>query len=295
MVLLLNSAVRRLIINADDFGFTGGVNRAIVKAHLEGIVTSATLMANAPAFDQAVTLAATAPDLSVGCHVILIDGSSLLPRSQVSTLLEGRDNTNFYRSAGALAWRTLTGRIDPAQIELEAVAQIRKLQSAGISVTHIDTHKHTHILPQVLRPLLRAAQTCGVRKIRNPFGRMLLAGLLRYASLWKRWIEFRTLQTLARSFRETVKNVGMITADGTIGIVATGALDEKLFRALIENLPDGTWEFVCHPGYNDPELQSLRTRLRKSREQELEILIAPATRELLQRNSIELISYHGLT
>ena len=87
----------------------------------------------------------------------------------------------------------------------------------------------------------------------------------------------------------------MITTDGIIGMVAAGALDEELFRSLIENLPDGTWEFVCHPGYNDPELQSLRTRLRKSREQELEILTAPATRELLQRNSVELISYHDLT
>src|SRR5256886_3900217 len=287
--------MRRLIVNADDFGLTNGINSAILKAHFEGIVTSATLMANGSAFDQAVSLTASAPSLSIGCHVMLVDGSSLLQPARVATLLAGRDSTSFCRSAGALAWRAIARRIDPAQIELEAVAQIRKLQSAGISVTLIDTHKHVHILPQVLRPLLRAAQTCGVRKIRNPFGRMLLAGLLRYASLWKRWIEFRTLQTLARSFRETVMNAGMITADGTIGIVATGALDEKLFRALIENLPDGTWEFVCHPGYNDPELQSLRTRLRKSREQELEILTAPTTRELLQRNSIELISYHDLT
>jgi hopanoid biosynthesis associated protein HpnK len=284
--------VRRLIINADDFGLTAGINRAILEAHLEGIVTSATLMANGPAFDQAVPLAAAAPDLSVGCHVMLVDGSSLLQPARVPTLLAGRD---FYRSAGTLAWRAITRRIDPAQIELEAVAQIRKLQSAGISVTHIDTHKHVHILPQVLRPLLRAAQTCGVRKIRNPFGRMLLAGLLRYASLWKRWIEFRTLQTLARGFRETAKNAGMITTDGTIGIVATGALDKELFRSLVENLSDGTWEFVCHPGYNNSDLQSLQTRLRKSREQELEILTAPATRELLQRNHIELISYHDLT
>jgi chitin disaccharide deacetylase len=100
---------------------------------------------------------------------------------------------------------------------------------------------------------------------------------------------------MARNFRQTASKAGMITTDGTIGMVATGALDEKLFRALIENLPDGTWEFVCHPGYDDAELQSLQTRLRKSREQELEILTAPATRELLQRNSVELISYHDLT
>lgn len=287
--------MRRLIINADDFGLTGGINRAIVKAHLEGIVTSATLMANAAAFDQAVTLAATAPDLSVGCHVVLVDGSPLLPPSQVPTLFEGRDSTNFYRGSGALAWRTLTGRIDPAQIELEAAAQIRKLQSAGISVTHIDTHKHTHILPQVVRPLLRAAQTCGVNKIRNPFGPVRLAGLIRHPGLWKRGIEFRALHATAKAFRNAVKKTGMVVTDGTIGMVGTGALSKELFCSLIENLPDGTWEFVCHPGYNDKELQCLRTRLRESREQELEILTAPATRKVLERSQVELISYHDLT
>jgi predicted glycoside hydrolase/deacetylase ChbG (UPF0249 family) len=185
--------------------------------------------------------------------------------------------------------------MNPAEIELEAVAQIRKLQSAGISVTHLDTHKHTHILPQVLRPLLRAAQACGVRKIRNPFEPLRPATLLQRPGLWKRWVVFRTLHTLARVFRQIVKTAGMTTTDGTIGIVATGALDNELFRALIENLPDGTWEFVCHPGYHDAELQTQQTRLQKSRDQELEILTAPSTRELLQRNHIELISYHDLT
>jgi len=286
--------VRRLIINADDFGLTAGINRAILKAHLEGIVTSATLMANGPAFDQAVPLAAGTPDLSVGCHVELVDGSSLLPASQVSTLIQGRERARFYRSSSTFAWRTIIGRINPAQIELEAVAQIRKLQAAGISVTHVDTHKHIHILPQVLQSLVRAAQTCRVRKIRNPFEPLRISPI-RHPLLWKRWIQFRTLSTMARTFRDTARKAGMITTDGSIGMVATGALDNELFRSLIENLSDGTWEFVCHPGYNDPELQSLRTRLRKSREQELEILTAPATRELLQRNNIELISYHDLT
>jgi hopanoid biosynthesis associated protein HpnK len=287
--------VRRLIINADDFGLTAGVNRAIMKAHFEGVVTSATLMANGPAFDEAVTRAASAPHLGVGCHVAVLDGSSLLGPSQVPTLIEGQQSSRFYQESGAFAWRTVTGRIHPAEIELETVAQIRKLQSSGIPVTHIDTHKHMHILPQVLRPLLRAAQTCGVRKIRNPFEPLRLAGLIRHPGLWKRWIEFRTLSTLSHAFRQSVKNAGLLTTDGTIGIVATGALDEKLLHTLVENLPDGTWEFVCHPGCNDSALQSLQTRLRKSREQELGILTAPATRELLQRNHIELISYHDLT
>ena len=286
--------MRRLIINADDFGLTTGINRAILKAHLEGVVTSTTLMANAPGFSQAVTMVESAPRLGVGCHVVLLDGASQLSPSQVHTLMGRRERTAFYRSSGAFAWRIVTGAINPAQIELEAAAQIRSLQAAGISVTHLDTHKHTHILPQVLRPLLRAAKTCGIRKIRNPFEPLRLSGLFRQPRLWKRWIEFQTLSAFARSFSDMVKNAGMITTDGTIGMVATGAWNQKLFQSLIESLPDGTWELVCHPGYNDSELQRLPTRLQKSRENELAILTASGTRELLERNQVGLISYRDL-
>ena len=286
--------MRRLIINADDFGLTTGINRAILKAHLEGVVTSTTLMAIVPGFDQAVTMVESAPRLGVGCHVVLLDGASQLSPSQVHTLMGGRERTAFYRSSGTFARRIVTGAISPAQIELEAAAQIRRLQAAGISVTHLDTHKHTHILPQVLRPLLRASLTCGIRKIRNPFEPLRLSGLFRQPRLWKRWIEFQTLSAFARSFSDMAKNAGMITTDGTIGMVATGAWNQKLFQSLIESLPDGTWELVCHPGYHDSELQRLPTRLQKSRENELAILTASGTRELLERNQVGLISYRDL-
>ena len=286
--------MRRLIINADDLGLTTGINRAILKAHLEGVVTSTTLMANAPGFHQAVTMVESAPKLGVGCHVVLLDGASQLSPSQVHTLMGGRERTAFYRSSGAFARRVVTGAINPAEIELEAAAQIRSLQAVGISVTHLDTHKHTHILPQVLRPLLRAAKICGIRKMRNPFEPLRLSGLFRQPGLWKRWIEFQTLSSFARSFSDMVKNAGMVTTDGTIGMVATGAWNQKLFQSLIESLPDGTWELVCHPGYNDSELQRLPTRLQKSREDELAILTASGTRELLERNQVGLISYRDL-
>ena len=284
--------MRRLIINADDFGLTGGINRAILQSHLEGVVTSATLMAGANAFEDAVSLTAFAPRCSIGCHITLLDGASLLQASEIPTLIEGG---NFYASVGMFAPRAIRGRINPAEIEIEAVAQIRRLQDAKISVSHVDTHKHTHILPQILRPLLQAAQACGVRRIRNPFEPLRPASLAGHPGLWKRWIVFRTLHALARVFRQTVNDAGMITTDGTIGMVATGALDNEQFRGLIENLPEGTWEFVCHPGYLDAELRSQQTRLQKSREQELNILTSPSTRELLQRNHIELISYHDVT
>jgi hopanoid biosynthesis associated protein HpnK len=290
--------MRRLIVNADDFGFTSGVNRAIVEAHTHGIVTSSTLMANGPAFEGAVKLAKTVPDLSVGCHVVLIDGQPLLDTKRLATLTASQDGGNQFRdSLKIFAARALTGRLDSAEIEAESTAQIHKLQSAGISVSHVDTHKHTHLFPSVLRPLLRAARACGVHAVRNPFGprRPLRSGeLLVRPNLWTRYAEVRILRTLAGKFRRTAKEEGFATPDGTLGVVVTGVLDEKLFRHIAAIIPEGTWEFVCHPGYNDEELQRANTRLRLSRETELRVLTMPEVRVLLADSEIELISYRDL-
>jgi chitin disaccharide deacetylase len=295
---LLDWRVRRLIVNADDFGFTAGVNRAIVEAHRHGIVTSSTLMANGTAFDDAVRLAQTAPNLSIGCHVVLIDGQPVLDARNARFLASLRSGTAGFRDNLKLfIARALTGLLDSGEIEAEVTAQIRKLQSAGIDVSHVDTHKHTHLFPAVLRPLLRAAKACGVRAIRNPFGprRPLRSGeLLARPKLWTRYAEVQVLRTLAARFRDSAQRAGLQTTDGTLGIEVTGALDEKLFRAIAEVIPDGTWEFVCHPGYNDDDLKSSNTRLRESRQAELRVLTMPDARELLSNQGISLISYRDL-
>jgi predicted glycoside hydrolase/deacetylase ChbG (UPF0249 family) len=195
------------------------------------------------------------------------------------------------------AARALAGQLDGSEIENEASAQIRKVQSAGLTVSHIDTHKHTHLFPAVLRPLLRAARNCGVRAVRNPFGPrkpLRSSELLRRPGLWTRYAEVKLLRGLAAKFRDAANREGLLTTDGTLGIVVTGALDEKLFRAVAEIIPEGTWEFVCHPGHNDDDLKRASTRLRESREAELRVLTMPETRELLSSQAIALISYHEL-
>ncbi len=291
--------MRRLIINADDFGFTTGINRAIVEAHTRGIVTSSTLMATGQAFDNAVNSAKTVPLLSVGCHVVLIDGEPVLDAKQLPSLALAHSDAGHFRDGlKSFAARAFTGRLDPGEIEVEASAQIRKLQSAGLSVSHVDTHKHTHMFPAVLRPLLRAAKACGVCAIRNPFGpsKPLRSGeLLTRPNLWTRYAEVRILGALSARFRDSARAEGVVTPDGTLGIVVTGALDEKLFRAIAAITPEGTWEFVCHPGYNDNDLKSAKTRLRESRESELRILTMPDARQLLLNQGITLISYRELT
>jgi chitin disaccharide deacetylase len=290
--------VRRLIVNADDFGFTAGINRAIVEAHTRGIVTSTTLMANERAFDEAVRSAATVPGLSVGCHVVLIDGVPVLDAEQLPSITTSDSSGSRFRDGlKSFAARALAGRLNLREIELEVSAQIRKLQSAGVSVSHVDTHKHTHLFPAVLRPLLRAARACGVRAVRNPFGpsKPLKSGaLLARPGLWTRYAEVRILRTLAAKFRDAARREGFVTPDGTLGIVVTGALDEKLFRGIAAIIPEGTWEFVCHPGYNDADLSSARTRLRQSRETELQVLTMPEARQLLLDQGITLISYRDL-
>lgn len=309
--------MRRLIINADDFGLTSGVNQAIIEAHQNGVVTSSTLMANGRAFREAVELAKQSPNLSVGCHVVLVDGHPVSRPEQVRTLLVPTEPSSplrrgsvrsvsasmspenkFYDGFGNIAIRSLRGKIPASQVEEEVTAQIRKIQGSGIHVSHVDAHKHTHMLPGVAGAIMRAASACGVRAIRNPFlpiTPLIFAHVMRRPKLWKRYTEVTLLRKYRDSFQKRVKEIGMVTTDGSFGVVVTGALDEDLFRAIIGSIPDGTWEFVCHPGYNDAELGLVRTRLRESRVKELGVLTSEFARQTLAKHHIELISYRDLT
>ena len=286
---------RRLIINADDFGLTGGVNRAIAEAHSRGVVTSATLMATGAAFDDAIARAKENPRLGVGCHVLLVDGTPASPAAALPSLVNG---DQFQNSLARFAHAALRARLNASEITVEVAAQIQKLQKAGVEVSHVDTHKHTHMFPAVLRPLLEAARQCGVRAVRNPFAPLkplAWAHLARRPKLWTRYSEVRALRGFFAGFRRTVAEMGMRTTDGSFGVLGTGALDEKLFASICGCIPEGTWEFVCHPGYNDTALSGVRTRLRASREAELKILTSADAKQTLERHGIEPISYRELS
>jgi hopanoid biosynthesis associated protein HpnK len=287
--------VRRLILNADDFGITRGVNRAILESHRTGVLTSATLMANAGAWSEAVQLAQENPKLGVGCHVVLVDGAPVTDPARLATLVTG--SGEFSRSIGVLARRTLFGRIHPNEVEFEATAQFQKLQKAGVTLTHFDSHKHAHLFPALLEPMLRAARACGIRAVRNPFEPLhpLTTEFLRKRpGLWKRFVQAKLLRELQPAFRRLVARAGLRTTSGTIGIIVTGELDEQVLEQLITGMPEGTWELVCHPGYDDEELHAIRTRLWRSREIERQALMSPETRRMLEQKGVELISYREL-
>src|SRR5690349_6307156 len=120
-------------------------------------------MANGPAFNDAYHLAKDLPQLSIGCHIVLIDGEPIVPSEKIHSLTQ---SNRFRDSLKSFAARAVTGRIDPEEVVAEGTAQITKIQAAGINVSHFDTHNHTHLFPKILRPLLRAAAGCGVRAVR---------------------------------------------------------------------------------------------------------------------------------
>jgi predicted glycoside hydrolase/deacetylase ChbG (UPF0249 family) len=282
-----------LIVNADDFGLTAGVNRAIIEGSRAGIVTSATMMANASAYEEAATLATATSNLHTGCHVVLIDGQPIA--SEAQTLING---SNRFRSSLKEFARAAVGKkLSAAEIQKEAEAQISRIQSAGITVTHVDSHKHTHMFPQVLRPVLRAARALGVYAVRNPFEPLRawpLAGTLGAPGMWLRCAGVMSFQLFAREFHKAVREEGMYTTDGTVGIAATGMLNQKTLSGILTALPEGAWELVCHPGYSDDDLRAAGTRLLKSREIELEALTSAETKSLLERQNIQLMSYAEL-
>lgn len=263
---------RCLILNADDFGLTPGINRAIAELFHAGALTSTTLMPCGPAFDDAVTISRSNPGLGVGCHIVLTDGSPVCAPSEIPSLL-GPDGKSFRASLLDFQVALLAGRIKEDEILREVLAQIDKLQRAGFSVTHVDTHKHTHIFPRVARPLLAAAERMGVTAVRNPFEESWSRSLGHPALL--RQIEIAALHRLRRKFAALpqIRSGTVVTTDGTIGMSATGRLDRSTLEAILQRMPEGTWELVLHPGYSDAALDGVKTRLRETREVELRALL----------------------
>jgi predicted glycoside hydrolase/deacetylase ChbG (UPF0249 family) len=273
--------VKRLIVNADDFGLTAGVNRAILQLNARGSLTSATLMAVANATHEAMALAPRT-SLGVGCHIVLVDGtpvlSSLRDIPSITNLFDGRFPSTlggFLRKVYGQQDSLLDRKRIARQIEAEAAAQIAFLQSHGLKLTHIDTHKHTHMFPAVLRPVLRAARAASIRAVRNPFEPQWSIHATPRAPRLRR-TQVRTLRFLERAFHRIVQEEGFVTTNGAIGVLATGTLDAPALASLLQAMPDGTWELVTHPGYNDSDLAHARTRLLASREIEQAALTSVA-------------------
>lgn len=281
----------QLIVNADDFGLTPGVNRAIAELHAAGAVTSASLMARGAAVDDAIEIALRTPSLGVGCHVVLADGTPVLSPQAIPHLANpatGSMDASIARFLLALGRGPRAHRAMVREIQDETAAQIALLQSRGVRLTHIDTHKHLHMFPSVLRPVLRAAHAAGIRVIRNPFEPLWAVRATPKPS-FIRFAEVVALRTLAPICRRIIAEEGFVTTGGTVAVLGTGHLDAAALAALLGSLQPGVWELVTHPGYNDADLDKIHTRLRASRNGER--LALPAVKNF---PGIDLVSFAAL-
>ena len=261
--------MKQLIVNADDFGFTHDVNEGIVAAQREGILTATTLMATGAAFDQAVRLARENPDLDVGCHLVLV-GSPGYPAT-----------------VSQLARELLLRRI---HVYDELAGQVRRIFAAGIRPTHLDTHKHTHLLPPVLSAVARISREFGIPWVRRPFDLPISASGV---TLRERWTN-RAIGFVRPRFHRAMEAHGCRTTDHFAGFQITGNYDAAELARLIRSLPDGSTEFMCHPGFCTDELRAAKTRLKESRQRELEALTSKEVREAMLEAKVVLASYRAL-
>lgn len=261
--------MRTLVVNADDFGFTRDVNQGIIEAHQRGVLTSTTLMAVGRAFDDAVRLARENPSLDIGCHLVLV-GAPGFPAT-VANLIQ------------AVALKRI-------RVYDELAAQVQRILDAGLTPTHLDTHKHTHLLPTVLDAVARIAQEFRIPWVRRPFDLPLQPGGIG----WGKRAVNRALSLVRGRVERVLRSHGCRFTDHFAGFQMTGNYDAGVLVSLIRALPDGSTEFMCHPGRCGEELRAAPTRLKESREQELRALTSAEVRAALNESNVRLVGFDRL-
>jgi hopanoid biosynthesis associated protein HpnK len=278
--------VRRLIVNADDMGLTEGHNRAIIHAHAEGILTSASLLANGTAFADAVVRAREQPRLGIGVHLTLLEGTPVRPVAAVPGMV--RDGL-FGVRYGALLWNITLRRIELTQAYDEWQAQIEKVMSTGLPITHLDSHKHVHMHPQLLGLALALAEEYGIGRMRlsRPPGlpRALKPALLGVLAIWAR-------RRMARR--------GIRFPNALLGIEHSGTMTTMCVLAAVQDPWHGIRELMMHPACLTPQVRAAlsdrgydwvaRYRFRD----ELAALCSPHVRSALSKHGVQLVSYEAL-
>ena len=287
--------MKELILNADDFGLTKGVNERIIRAHREGILTSATLMATGPAFDDAIARARANPALGIGCHLVLTGGFAVAPREEIPSLVDA--NGRLPKSLGIFVTRVSSGRIRTKDIERELRAQIEKIRRAGIEPTHLDTHKHTHAHPRVMNVLGRLARELGITRVRKPVENLRDSWRSMHVEAAVSPMQLAAsaaVRAVSSRFTAISRKYGLRSPDCFLGLAMTGRMGTEVLCHLIDTVPDGRTEIMLHPGICDAELKATGSRLQQQRQMELESLLAPEAKRSVERLHVRLISYREL-
>jgi chitin disaccharide deacetylase len=279
---------RTLVVNADDFGISPGVNRGIVDAHRRGAVTAASLMANLPSAEDALERAAECPNLDLGLHLTLTAGRPLTPPEDVPTLV---DSAGRFHLLGALLARLSLGRLRPDEIARELDAQVAWARARGVQPSHLDSHHHIHTHPAVARIVLQLAARHGIPYVRCP-SEGLDPGHL--AGTHPRDAARSLVVSAPGSLlRRSVRRRGLRTTRHFRGLaLGFGFGDAALVRTL-RRLPPGVTELMTHPGYPDAELARL-TAFAAGRQHELRALVSPEAKSTLERRNIRLQSFREL-
>jgi predicted glycoside hydrolase/deacetylase ChbG (UPF0249 family) len=281
---------RSLVINADDLGLTVGVNNGIFDAHDRGVLTSASVFANARATEDALARALRRPSLGVGCHLTLVDGAPILPPTRVSSLIE--DDGRFRRSWNPFIVSWLLGRVSLREVEQELTAQVERIRSAGVTLTHLDAHKHVHAYPPIFAIVTRLAERFQIPVVRVPFER---SSNLHGDTTQQRTARGQAVMNAAmlpwawRDYRSAAR--AGIRTPHFIGRTPTGVLYAQALAAMIQALPAGVTELMVHPGYVDETLARLNTRLLDARADEVDLLTRANTFDLLIDQRITLVRH----
>lgn len=289
LTLKLGAVKARVIINADDFGLCASVNRAIAQAHRNGVLTSATIMANMPAVDEAIKMAADMPHLGTGVHLNLTEGKPLADPSSLRPIIN--DKGQFAFSAAKLAFNSILKRPVRTAIEIEFAAQVEYLLDNGIKPTHIDSHKHLHCFPAIYPIVVALAQKFEIPAIRWTYEPRWVR-----TCLWPQppkggKMNARIVSTMAAINRMQDKRY--IRNKRFFGLTHTGKIDVDYWKAFAACPFDGIVEVMTHPGYTeglDPE----KTRLIEQRKTELDALCDDQTRIALSDANIERVNYGNI-
>jgi hopanoid biosynthesis associated protein HpnK len=271
--------IRRLIVNADDFGRSHSINRAVIEAHQRGILTTASLMVNGPAADEAVALAREHPCLGVGLHLTLSHGTSSLPRSEIPDLVDS--NQNFSNDAPRAGFRYFANKLCHPQLEREIGAQFDRFKSTGLPLDHVNGHLHFHLHPTIFKILREHAGQWGIdqmRLTRDPFFLNTRLARGRWPYRISHAIIFGILSGRAQPH---LRRLNIHSAEHVFGLLQNGMVDESYIRALLPKLPPGDSELYSHPSLDEFK-------------HEYDALVSPAVREIVERLGIKLIRYSDL-
>jgi hopanoid biosynthesis associated protein HpnK len=270
---------RYLIVNADDFGLSSSANHAIIQAHCEGILTSTSLMLNEPGFEEAVVLARENPRLGIGLHLTLLCGHSTLPPEKIPGLVNERGEFRSNPSAAGLAYFFRPELRE--QLRAEILAQFEKFRGLGLPLDHVDSHHHLHAHPTVFKILIQSAEDLGITHLRltcEPFrvhARVATWRCLRRASHgFVHWC-------LAGRARPVMRRLDIRHPSAVFGLLQDAEVNEGYLARLLPLLPPGVSEIYSHPSLD---------RFRH----EMEALVSPRIRTLVEQLEIQLIRYQDI-